>query len=221
MQTSKILAGAIWVLCAQSVYAGQVNNLTTFTPNTPAKAAEVNGNFGAVKSAVDDNDARINASTSTINNHEARIKDLEQKAAAPVGMLVDQFSSNVDVTQSPQPMKNYLPVGPRDTNNALQTISYPYNTRAFVQTRCSFDGDAAGQTLAHRVAVRDSSVHFGPQAYLGSTTPGANITVQDINSDYFELVANVPYDFGVYFLPTPKNGTGNDRCSIMVMVFRP
>src|SRR3569623_699030 len=165
MQTSKILAGAIWVLCAQSVYAGQVNNLTTFTPNTPAKAAEVNGNFGAVKSAVDDNDARINASPSTISN--------------------------------------------------------PNNTRAFVQTRCSFDGDAAGQTLAHRVAVRDSSVHFGPQAYLGSTTPGANITVQDINSDYFELVANVPYDFGVYFLPTPKNGTGNDRCSIMVMVFRP
>src|SRR3569623_609716 len=143
------------------------------------------------------------------------------KAAAPEGMLVDQFSSNVDVTQSPQPMKNYLPVGPRDTNNALQTISYPYNTRAFVQTRCSFDGDAAGQTLAHRVAVRDSSVHFGPQAYLGSTTPGANITVQDFNSDFFELVAYVPYDFGVYFLPTPKNGTGNDRCSIMVMVFRP
>src|SRR3569833_4494092 len=67
MQTSKILAGAIWVLCAQSVYAGQVNNLTTFTTNTPAKAAEVNGNFGAVQTAVDDNDARINASTSTIN----------------------------------------------------------------------------------------------------------------------------------------------------------
>src|SRR3569833_2853669 len=144
-----------------------------------------------------------------------------QRCADQCQHVVDQFSSNVDVTQSPQPMKNYLPVGPRDTNNALQTISYPYNTRAFVQTRCSFDGDAAGQTLAHRVAVRDSSVHFGPQAYLGSTTPGANVTVQDINSDYFELVANVPYDFGVYFLPSPKNGTGNDRCSIMVMVFRP
>lgn len=210
------------VLCAQGVYAGQVDNLTTFTPNTPAKAAEVNGNFSAVKSAVDDNDARINANTSTINNHEARIKDLEQKAAAPVGTLIDQFSSNVDVTQSPQPMTNYLPVGPWGANNALQTISYPYDTRAFVQTRCSFDGDAAGQTLAHRVAVSTpDTVFFGPQTYLGTTTPGANMSVQDVNSDYFDLVANVPYDFGVYFLPTPKNGANNDRCSIVVMVFRP
>src|SRR3569832_3032542 len=149
MQTSKILAGAIWVLCALSVYAGQVNNLTTFTPNTPAKAAEVNGNIGAAKSAVDDNDARSNASTSTINNHEARIKDLEQKAAAPVGMLVDQFLCFVDVTQSPQPMKNYLPVGPRDTNNALLFFCFFFFTRAFVLSRSSFDGVAAGLKFVH------------------------------------------------------------------------
>src|SRR3569832_1356755 len=167
MQTSKILAGAIWVLCAQSVYAGQVYNLTTFTPNTPAKAAEVNGNFGAVKSAVDDNAARITASTSTINNHEALIIELEQLAAAPVGILVDQFSSNVDVTQSPQPMKNYLPVGPRDTNNALQTISYPYNTRAFIQTHKTNNNNTTKQTHTQHKTNKNTNKQIGPQAYLG------------------------------------------------------
>ncbi|MGI9302400.1 MAG: SUMF1/EgtB/PvdO family nonheme iron enzyme, partial [Gammaproteobacteria bacterium] len=39
--------------------AGPVTIPNTFQSNTPAVAAEVNGNFGAVKDAVDDNDARI------------------------------------------------------------------------------------------------------------------------------------------------------------------
>ena len=39
--------------------AAEVSGLTTFVPNTPALAEEVNGNFDAVKSAVDDNDQRI------------------------------------------------------------------------------------------------------------------------------------------------------------------
>lgn len=41
--------------------AGTVTGLTTFTAGTQAKAAEVNGNFSAVKAAVDDNDARVTA----------------------------------------------------------------------------------------------------------------------------------------------------------------
>jgi hypothetical protein len=39
--------------------ASQVSGLVTFTSGTPAKASEVNGNFTAVKTAVDDNQAQI------------------------------------------------------------------------------------------------------------------------------------------------------------------
>lgn len=42
-----------------SVVASEVTGLTTFVPNTPALAEEVNGNFDSVKAAVDDNDQRI------------------------------------------------------------------------------------------------------------------------------------------------------------------
>ncbi|KGD64608.1 hypothetical protein Y5S_01974 [Alcanivorax nanhaiticus] len=41
------------------VTASEVTGLTTFVPNTPALAEEVNGNFDSVKTAVDDNDQRI------------------------------------------------------------------------------------------------------------------------------------------------------------------
>lgn len=39
--------------------AGSVNTPNTFVPNTPALASDVNGNFQAHESAIDDNDARL------------------------------------------------------------------------------------------------------------------------------------------------------------------
>ena len=40
-------------------WAASVDIPNTFTANTTAKASEVNANFGAVKTAVDDNDSRL------------------------------------------------------------------------------------------------------------------------------------------------------------------
>jgi len=54
---------------AQPSPAGEVTGLTSFTAGTPAVASQVNGNFTAVKTAVD-------------NNH-ARITTLETSAASP------------------------------------------------------------------------------------------------------------------------------------------
>jgi TolA-binding protein len=57
--------GVLWAtaltVATTSVMAAPVGDLTTFVAGTPARAAEVNGNFSAVRAAVDDNDARIRA----------------------------------------------------------------------------------------------------------------------------------------------------------------
>lgn len=47
------------ILLAGGARAGSVTIPNTFTSGTPAKASEVNANFSAVETAVDDNDARI------------------------------------------------------------------------------------------------------------------------------------------------------------------
>jgi hypothetical protein len=44
-----------------SVFAGQVGTLIEFEPHTPAKAGDVNANFNAVATAVNDNDNRLSA----------------------------------------------------------------------------------------------------------------------------------------------------------------
>lgn len=58
------------------VWAGEVTGLKTFTAGTAAKASEVNGNFNAVKTAVDDNDTAITNNFSEIQKNASDIDDL-------------------------------------------------------------------------------------------------------------------------------------------------
>jgi len=55
------VASALSIMSAGIAYGGSVTLTNTFTADSPAVAAEVNQNFGDVKTAVDDNDARISA----------------------------------------------------------------------------------------------------------------------------------------------------------------
>jgi len=57
----KTMIAAGMILGLQSAYAAPLTIPNTFTANSPAVAADVNTNFAAAKTAVDDNDARIAA----------------------------------------------------------------------------------------------------------------------------------------------------------------
>ena len=60
------LTAGVLVALSATLIAGQVTGLTTFVSGALAKAADVNGNFAAVKTAVDNNDARIAALETTL-----------------------------------------------------------------------------------------------------------------------------------------------------------
>jgi hypothetical protein len=111
-----LLLSSLLIQCAIAptcVQAGEVTGLTPFTPGTPARAAEVNGNFGAVKTAVDDNHSRIttlettteglqssvSAAQATIASQGARITALEM-APDPLGPLMYGDGSAGDVVLS-------------------------------------------------------------------------------------------------------------------------
>lgn len=75
-----ILAGAISTLMTGAAIAGEVGSVTTFSANTPAVASQVNANFDALITAINDNNSRIAAleAAAPTNNVSGKTYALEQ-----------------------------------------------------------------------------------------------------------------------------------------------
>ena len=75
-----------------STQAGEVTIPNTFHSGSPAMAAEVNANFTAVKTAVDDNDSRVAALEALVATLQSRLEALEtsQVMALEAYMTVDE-----------------------------------------------------------------------------------------------------------------------------------
>ena len=74
--------------------AGELNIPNTFTANTPARAAEVNANFSAAKTAVDDNDDRIVAHETRLDNIDAMLVSMQNTInSQPKSSKYHQFST--------------------------------------------------------------------------------------------------------------------------------
>jgi hypothetical protein len=65
-----------------TAHAGEVGTLTTFTPGTPAKASEVNGNFSAVKDAVNANHQEMVSTQSQVTALDSRLDTAEATLAS-------------------------------------------------------------------------------------------------------------------------------------------
>lgn len=74
-QITTYLLTVVFVLLTGPAWAGSVTIPNTFTSGTKAMAADVNANFSAVKSAVDDNDTRISTNTNKINSNTSAISN--------------------------------------------------------------------------------------------------------------------------------------------------
>lgn len=154
-----IIKGVLAIIMCVFFFAAHASTLTiqnTFSPGTQARASEVNANFDAVESAVNDNDARLTINTSdisslqslvatlqeTIANLQGTINDLENRIVAieenSVLALDGKLSFNNDSYGRPRAL--FSGVNVQVVNNAAQT-----------------DANGTGNIILGYDAVRDPS----------------------------------------------------------------
>ncbi len=94
MNKHQIFQTAILALLTMAVSASEVTLPNAFVAGQKARASEVNENFDAVKTAVDDNDARLTAAEGTVTDHETRLTAVESqvKETGAVSVTAHAFS---------------------------------------------------------------------------------------------------------------------------------
>lgn len=205
--------------------AGPVNGLTSFTAGTPARAAEVNGNFTAVKTAVDDNHTRIGTIEGV--NAAARITALEgANAAARLTALETSPSVTGNLTLAPSTatagniLKGAVPFlhdfGTDNTflgeNAGNFTMSGSENTAtgaaALVSNTIGGNNTASGvNALANNTSGNNNTAN-GLQALFSNTT-GTGNTANGLQALFSNTTGNNNTASGLQALFNNTTGTGN------------
>lgn len=94
------------MLVGATAVGGTVTLPNTFTPNTPARAAEVNANFSSVKTAVDDNHSRIASIEASLAPVQTNVSGLQASVASLNSSVAStwKLSGNTGIN----PSSNYL-----------------------------------------------------------------------------------------------------------------
>jgi len=81
MKKKHIITAAAVLFGSSVVWAGSVGILNTFIAGTPALSSQVNANFTAIKTAVDDNNNRLNDNTASISTNSTNITNIQNSGA--------------------------------------------------------------------------------------------------------------------------------------------
>ena len=189
------LSTILIMMFTPTVMAGQVGSMTTFTSGTAAVASEVNGNFTAVETAVNDNDTRTTTNASDISTNQSRLTNIETSTAS-VHATSFIVPSNESCTVS---NGDFLSITAGTSCNAFTGIQIP-DARQITEFSCSiFDNDA---TAGAHIFVRISRVYkaSGSVTALFETPVSAqNASIQERTSNTVFLAGTDVVDNSAYY----------------------
>ena len=134
-----------------TVFQVQASSLAlpnTFKANTPAKAAEVNANFSAVKTSVNDNQSQIAALIKKIATLQTQLSSVASNSVMDLGpyLTVDTTDPSVPVVRlSGVNLQVVNGLGHTDSKNGLGNIIIGYDEADTSSTlRCTIGTDSKG-----------------------------------------------------------------------------
>lgn len=193
------LLTVVFVLMTGPVWAGSVTIPNTFTSGTKAIAADVNANFNAVKSAVDDNDTRLsNVESNTVSKTNptwnARTGYISVSAAA-AQPIMNGYSY----------YKNwgYIQNSGSSTEFFFVPLQLPHNATVTKLTVYWYDASAAADMTVTLRRVDHINQYYIMAPSLGSTgSAGYNSSFTSSISQ--AVINNTLYSYILYIiLPDP------------------
>ena len=154
--------------------AGQVNGLVGFTAGTPAKAAEVNGNFTAVKTAVDDNQTQITALAARVAALESKLTNL---AALNTYLSLQTVNGQPTVRVSGANLQVVNGTGTTESVNGVGNliVGYDESSGSFTRTGVLYEVSGASKAGSHNLVVGSAhaySSYGGLLAGWGNSVDG-------------------------------------------------
>jgi hypothetical protein len=184
----KAIISAAILATAQVSLAGEVTGLTSFSAGTPARASEVNGNFTAVKTAVDNNHARIvtletNAASPSISGNITLVPSTAATGNILKGTAPFLHNFGTDNTFLGENAGNFTMTGVNNTASGVEALSSnttgDNNTasgvNALFNNTDGSDNTASGRSALLSNTTGSSNTASGRNA-LSSNTTGDNNT---------------------------------------------
>ena len=209
MKKSAIAIGAtIFALGGTSAWAGSLTIPNTFSANTPAVAAEVNANFTATKTAVDDNDARITTNATDIATNAANITT----NATDISTNQSAISTNTAsiVTNAGNISTNSSDIATNTGNIATNTSNIATNTSDIATN--------TGNISTNTTNIATNTSNIATNATNITTNATAISALQDSSFTCPSDMARVGpicvdlYEASVYDAPTGGNAVDNTAC---------
>ncbi len=227
MKTGRIfLSFLIAVFLSIVGFGGEISNLIQFQPNTRAKSSEVNQNFNSIKSAVNDNNNRIeslevfkeNVAGSSCSSGNSVIgfssdgtlqcedmnkgtKILSVTYSAPCFATVNDPQLSLPKISSNGGYVSLIDVNSQQDSNSLYcSMTLPEGSKILKIIAKVYDGNTSGSvtiSLEHLpIPGNDSSV---PHTTLPSTTSAGQSLILDFSSDPEPVERGASYVLKAYF----------------------
>ena len=171
---SFIIVSIILPFIAPPAFAGSVTIPNNFAAGTPAVAAEVNTNFAAVKTAVDDNDNRINTNAANLSSNTAAIANNSTRITNNASAIA---------TNSGRISANAANIANNAADIATNASNIAANSTAISNNTTDISDNAAG------IAALSSTV-TNNSADIGNNTAAISANTSNIATNTSNIAAN-------------------------------
>lgn len=176
----RLTIATLALLASTAVLADDLTIPSTFQPNTPARAADVNANFDAVETAVDDNAADIAANTTNIAANMMKIQENKDAiAATPTSSGIPVYPQGSEVGKLIAPDgSHFLLISPQGfvfrAHSTRPQIEYlePHRAVFFSEPGCTGNAfidsralwqDIQGYVFAAQGSTASSEFYYSPR----------------------------------------------------------